>query len=59
MWKFAEYAVYVSNDGANPGNSDVAKPLHSNFVDEATCPDADGGNTLFHNSWNVVFQKAF
>jgi len=59
MWKHAEYAIYESDDGANPGNSDIAKPLHSNFVDEATCSDGEGGNTLFHNSWNVIFQKAF
>ena len=35
MWKMAEYAVYVSADGANPGNSEIAQPVHSNFADEA------------------------
>ncbi len=58
MWKGAEYAVYVSNDGANPGSSDIAQKLHPNFPDEpsAECP---AGNTLFHNSWSVVFRKNF
>jgi hypothetical protein len=59
MWKQAQYAVYVSNDGMNPSNSDIAQPLHPNFTDEATCSDGSGGNTLFHNSFNVVFQKNF
>lgn len=58
MWKGAEYAVYVTGDGANPGNTDIAQKLHPNFPDEvsAECPM---GNTLFHNSWNVVFRKNF
>jgi hypothetical protein len=59
MWKMAEYAVYVSADGANPSNSEVAQPLHSNFTDEAECPQGGGGNTLFHNSFSVVFRKNF
>ncbi len=59
LWKGAEYAVYVSNDGANPASTDIAQPLHSNFTDEAACSDGGGGNTLFHNSFNVVFQKTF
>ena len=59
MWKMAEYSVYVSGDGVNPGNSEIAQPLHSNFTDEATCDSGGGGNTLFHNSFNVVFRKNF
>ena len=59
MWKGAQYAVYVSTDGVNPSNSDIARPLHPNFTDEAVCSDGDGGNTLFHNSFSVVFQKNF
>jgi CRP-like cAMP-binding protein len=59
MWKGAEYSVYVTNDGANPASTDIAQPLHSNFTDEAKCSDGEGGNTLFHNSFNVVFQKTF
>ena len=42
-----------------PTGSDVAAPLHPNFTDEAECADGGGGNTLFHNSFNVVFQKTF
>ncbi len=57
MWKMAEYAVYVTEDGANPTSTDIAQPLHPNFVDEANCSDGEGGNTLFHNSFAVVFQK--
>ncbi len=59
MWKFAEYAVYVTNDGANPSSTDIARPLHSNFTDEANCADGGGGNTLFHNSFTVTFRKNF
>ena len=59
MWKMAEYSVYVSSDGVNPGNSEIAQPLHSNFTDEATCDSGGGGNTLFHNSFSVVFRKNF
>jgi len=60
MWKGAEYGVYVTNDGVNPASSDIAQPLHPNFTDEAMCGDGGGGgNTLFHNSFSVVFQKTF
>ncbi len=59
MWKGAEYAVYVSADGANPTSTDIAKPVHSNFTDEELCGDGGGGNTLFHNSFSLVFQKTF
>ncbi len=59
LWKGAEYDVYITADGVNPAPStDIARQLHSNFVDEANCPDG-GGNTLFHNSWNVIFKKNF
>jgi CRP-like cAMP-binding protein len=59
MWKGAEYTVYVANDGVNPSSSDFAEPLHSNFGDEAMCEDGGGGNTLYHNSFSVVFKKNF
>ena len=59
MWHFAEYAVYATNDGANPAGGDIAQGLNSNFTDEAACADGGGGNTLFHNSFNVVFVKNF
>ncbi len=59
MWKGAEYAVYISTDGVNPASSDIAQPVHSNFTDEEMCADGGGGNTLFHNSFSLVFQKNF
>jgi CRP-like cAMP-binding protein len=59
MWKMAEYSVYVSGDGANPGSTDLANSLHSNFADEAECSPGQGGNTLFHNSFSVIFRKNF
>ena len=57
MWKGAEYAVFATNDGQSPSGSDIARPLHSNFTDEAQCAPGEGGNTLFHNSFAVVFVK--
>lgn len=57
MWKGAEYAVYAAMDGSSPTGSDIARPLHSNFTDEAECAPGEGGNTLFHNSFNVIFVK--
>jgi CRP-like cAMP-binding protein len=59
MWKFAQYAVYITNDGSSPSGSDIAQGLNANFTDEAECADGGGGNTLFHNSFNVVFVKNF
>jgi len=59
MWKGAEYAVYVSQDGVNPASSDIAQPVHPNFADEAQCSEGGGGNTLFHNSFSLVFTKTF
>ncbi len=57
MWKGAEYAVFAAGDGQSPNGSDIARPLHSNFVDEAECAPGEGGNTLYHNSFAVVFVK--
>jgi len=59
MWHFANYDVYATIDGTNPASSDIAQGLNSNFVDEAACADGGGGNTLFHNSFSVVFVKNF
>jgi CRP-like cAMP-binding protein len=59
MWKFAQYAVYATNDGTNPAGGDVAQGMNANFTDEEACSDGGGGNTLFHNSFNVVFVKNF
>ncbi len=59
MWKGAQYAVYATNDGTNPTGSDIAQGMNANFTDEAACADGGGGNTLFHNSFNVVFVKNF
>lgn len=59
MWKMAEYSVYVTEDGVNPASVEIANGLHSNFPDEEICPSSDGGNTLFHNSFSVIFQKQF
>jgi hypothetical protein len=57
MWKNAEYDVYVTNDGANPASTDIAQQVHSNFADESNCGDGGGGNTLYHNSFAITFQK--
>ena len=57
MYKGAEYMVFVSEDGATPASTDFAQPVHSNFTDEANCEDGEGGNTLFHNSFALVFRK--
>jgi len=59
MWKGAEYMVYISDDGVNPASTDFATSLHANFTDEASCGGGGGGNTLFHNSFLVVFRKNF
>lgn len=59
LWKGATYDVYISGDGVNPANTEIAQELHSNFPDESNCPDGGGGNTLFHNSFNVIFRKNF
>jgi CRP-like cAMP-binding protein len=59
MWKGAQYAVYATTDGVSPTGSDVAQGMNANFTDEAECADGGGGNTLFHNSFNVVFVKNF
>ncbi|HIQ04073.1 MAG TPA: cyclic nucleotide-binding domain-containing protein, partial [Anaerolineae bacterium] len=59
MWKGAQYAVFVANPDGSPASTDIAQPLHSGFTDEAMCPQGGGGNTLFHNSFEVIFEKAF
>lgn len=59
MWKLAEYSVFVANPDGSPASTDFAQPLHSNFVDEENCSDGGGGNTLFHNSFEVIFQRTF
>jgi hypothetical protein len=59
MWKLVEYDIYVTEDGTNPANTDIAQQVHSNFTDEAECASGEGGNTLFHNSFNLVFRKSF
>jgi CRP-like cAMP-binding protein len=57
MWKLAEYSVYVTEDGVNPASVEVASGMNSNFAGDDMCPTADGGNTLFHNSFNLTFRK--
>ena len=57
MWKIAEYMVFIANPDGSPASTDVAQPIHSNFVDEETCADGQGGNTLFHNSFEIIFQR--
>jgi hypothetical protein len=59
MWKLAEYMVFVANPDGSPASTDFAQPVHSNFADEEMCADGQGGNTLFHNSFEVVFQRTF
>ncbi|NOX62840.1 MAG: cyclic nucleotide-binding domain-containing protein [Chloroflexi bacterium] len=59
MFKQAQYMVYISNDGQTPASTDFATNLHSGFTDEANCPDGGGGNTLFHNSFSVIFRKNY
>ena len=59
MWKGGGYDVYVSTDGVNPSNSEIAGGMTSGLPDEAECSDGGGGNTLFHNSFNVIFRKNF
>ena len=58
MWKIAEYSVFIANPDGSPASTEFAEPLHSNFTDEAECSDGGGGgNTLFHNSFEVIFQR--
>jgi CRP-like cAMP-binding protein len=57
MWKLAEYMVFIANPDGSPASTDFAQPLHSNFADEEMCGDGQGGNTLFHNSFEVIFQR--
>ncbi len=57
MFKHAQYVVYISEDGVTPASTDITQALDSAFTDEANCPDGGGGNTLFHNSFSVIFRK--
>lgn len=57
MWKGATYGVFIANGDGSPASTDFANDLHSGFTDEAECADGGGGNTLFHNSFSVVFQR--
>jgi hypothetical protein len=56
MWKGAQYMVFVSGGDGSPASTDMARGMTSAFTDEAQCPDG-GGNTLFHNSFEVIFQR--
>ncbi len=58
MWKGATYDVFVSLDGVHPIGQ-IATGLTSGFTDEAMCPQGGGGNTLFHNSFKIVFKKMY
>ena len=57
MWKIAEYSVFIANPDGTPASTEFAEPVHSNFTDEVECSDGGGGNTLFHNSFEVIFQR--
>ena len=58
MWKGAQYMAFVSGGDGSPASTDLARGLNSNFTDEFECGDGGGGgNTLFHNSFEVVFQR--
>ncbi len=57
MFKHGGYTIYISNDGVNPASTDFTQRLDSAFTDEAQCADGGGGNTLFHNSFSVIFRK--
>ncbi len=57
MWKGATYGVFVANGDGSPASTDFANDLHSGFTDESECADGGGGNTLFHNSFSVIFQR--
>jgi CRP-like cAMP-binding protein len=60
MWKGGTYDVYVSTDGVNPSNTEIATQMTSGLPDELECNDGGGGgNTLFHNSFTVTFRKNF
>ena len=60
MWKGGTYDVYVSADGVNPSNTEIATQMTSGLPDELECNDGGGGgNTLFHNSFTVTFRKNF
>lgn len=57
MWKGAQYMVFVSGGDGAPASTDFARGLNSGLTDESMCADGGGGNTLFHNSFEVIFQR--
>ena len=57
MWKGGTYDVFISADGVNPSNPEIARNMTSGLPDESECGSSPGGNTLFHNSFNVIFRK--
>lgn len=57
MFKHGQYVIYISEDGSTPASTDITQALDSAFTDEANCPEGGGGNTLFHNSFSVIFRK--
>lgn len=57
MWKGAYYMVFVSGGDGSPASTEMAQGLTSSFTDESECSDGGGGNTLFHNSFEVIFQR--
>ncbi len=57
MWKGAYYMVFVSGGDGSPASTEMARGLTSSFTDESECSDGGGGNTLFHNSFEVIFQR--
>ncbi|MCS6844403.1 MAG: cyclic nucleotide-binding domain-containing protein [Caldilineales bacterium] len=57
MWKGGVYSVFIANPDGSPASTQIANDLHSAFPDEANCEDGGGGNTLFHNSFSVIFKR--
>ena len=57
MYKHGGYSIFISDDGVHPASTDITQKLASDFPDEANCPDGGGGNTLYHNSFSVIFRK--
>lgn len=57
MWKGGVYSVFIANPDGSPASTQIANDLHSAFPDEANCEEGGGGNTLFHNSFSVIFKR--
>lgn len=57
MWKGGVYSVFIANPDGSLASTQIANDLHSAFPDEAICEDGGGGNTLFHNSFSVIFKR--